>query len=147
MKKTAGYILLAIFAIAVLFGAYLFLTKGYQTGKTKVGDMIQNVIENKEENNVKVSENGSVSSEKIYLIITSPKDGATLNTSTVTVQGKTVPNAEVFVDDKSGKADANGNFSISEDLDEGKNQIVVNANDANGNVTEQDLTVNVSTFE
>lgn len=90
---------------------------------------------------------GNIASENISLVVTSPTDGATLTSTNVTVTGKTAPNADVFINDLAGKADASGNFSISVGLDEGQNQIVVSANDANGNVAEQDLTVTVASFQ
>ena len=79
--------------------------------------------------------------------MTSPQDGSTLDSTNVTVKGKTTPDADVFVNDQSGKADVNGNFSISIGLDEGANQIVVSANDSLGNATEQDLNVTVTSFQ
>lgn len=89
---------------------------------------------------------GDVSSTSVPLTITYPSDGATLSSTLLTLTGKTSPNAEVFVNDQSGKADVNGNFSVKLTLDEGQNGITVNANDANGNVTEKDISVNVQTF-
>lgn len=77
----------------------------------------------------------------ISLVINSPANGLEVATPNVTVTGTTAPNAEVFVNDASGKADVNGLFSISTSLDEGENTIVVTANDANGNSAEQELTV------
>ncbi len=79
--------------------------------------------------------------QQITLDITSPQNGATVTTSAVTVAGKTVPNADVNVNDVSLKADAQGNFSTRLTLDEGDNMIDVVANDANGNNSEQEITV------
>jgi hypothetical protein len=73
-------------------------------------------------------------------------DGDTLGSTNATVKGKTVASAEVFVNDVVGKADINGNFSINVALDEGENQIVVSANDANGNAAEQAINVVVTSF-
>lgn len=75
------------------------------------------------------------------LSVSSPADGSEVTSPTVIVAGQTAPNAEVFVNDASGTADANGNFAISTPLDEGENTVVVVANDDNGNSTEQELTV------
>ncbi len=77
----------------------------------------------------------------LFLSVTSPGQQSTVSTSDITVQGKTVPNAEVLVNDNSGNADSNGVFAISTSLDEGDNTIVVIANDVDGNFTEQELTV------
>lgn len=91
-------------------------------------------------------ETGNIATYKISLTITSPKEGETLDSTNATVKGKTVASAEVFVNDAVGKADANGNFSINVALDEGENQIVVSANDANGNAAEQTINVVVTSF-
>ncbi|MEK7129420.1 MAG: Ig-like domain-containing protein [Patescibacteria group bacterium] len=75
------------------------------------------------------------------LMVTSPANGATVTNASLTVSGKTAPRAEVFVNEKETKADANGNFSVNITLDEGENSIVLIANDADGNVAEKELTV------
>jgi hypothetical protein len=93
------------------------------------------------------TETGNIVSEKISLDVSAPADGATLNSASVAVKGTTSPGAEVFVNDKETKADSNGNFSIMVSLDEGENQIVVIANDADGNTAEKDLVVTVETFK
>ncbi len=91
------------------------------------------------------SENVSTTGS-ITLSVTSPVSGATLSSGNVTVKGKTLPNAEVFINDQSTKADTEGNFSLNLTLDEGENNLVVTANDAEGNVAEQNLSVNIQTF-
>jgi hypothetical protein len=77
----------------------------------------------------------------ITLTVTSPVDNSQVQTSTVAVTGKTVPNAEVSVNDKDIKANATGVFSVTISLDEGENPIMVVANDANGNAAEQEITI------
>jgi hypothetical protein len=77
----------------------------------------------------------------ISLQITRPQPNTMVNSSTVTVEGKTSPNAEVFVNDAEVKADKTGNFSASITLDEGENPIVVTANDSEGNNAEQQILV------
>lgn len=145
MKKAVGYFLLAIFVVAILAFVYLFFKKGYSGNGITIAPILQNTTSQISPQAAK--ETGTVTSTKISLIVTSPKDGDTLGSTNATVIGKTAPSADVFVDDQSGKADSNGNFSISLGLDEGSNQIVVSANDSNGNAAEQDLTVNVLTFQ
>ena len=76
------------------------------------------------------------------LTVTSPIDSATVSTSTVTVQGQTTPGATVTVNGISDVADANGNFSIDVNLDNGPNAIDVIAMDDNGNQGEVLLMVN-----
>ncbi len=75
------------------------------------------------------------------LSITSPTNGSTVTSSSVSVRGRTVPKADVFVNELEGKADASGNFAISVTLDEGENYFVVLANDEFGNAAEAELTV------
>lgn len=78
---------------------------------------------------------------QISLQITQPTNGQVLSAVTVNVTGKTVANAEVSVNDKDVKADATGNFSTTVNLEEGDNPIMVTAFDADGNTSEQELTV------
>jgi hypothetical protein len=142
------YLFLGILFI-VLMLAYLFFSK-WNLGKiTSLNQIIPNqlpVATSQEETQGQSQETGSITTTKISLTITSPKDGETLGSTNATVKGKTVANAEVFVNDVVGKADANGNFSINVALDEGDNQIVVSANDANGNAAEQSISVIVASF-
>jgi Glucodextranase, domain B len=77
----------------------------------------------------------------LTLTISAPANGATVTNPAVAVKGKTSPNAEVFVNEAEGKADASGNFSIGLTLDEGENYLIIMANDAQGNVAEKELTI------
>jgi hypothetical protein len=78
---------------------------------------------------------------QIPLTVTSPISGSFVTSAAVTVKGKTTPKAEVFINDSQVVADAQGNFSVPITLDEGENTIVVTANDATGNYSEQDITI------
>jgi hypothetical protein len=150
MMNKKGILIVIIILIVVLLGlVYLLRTGKYSNGGVAgVMSTLQNVVSSSSPtSSPQAQEVGTVTSTKIALTVTSPKDGDTLGSTNITVTGKTSPNADVFVDDQSGKADSNGNFSISLGLDEGSNQIVVSANDSNGNAAEQDLTVNVLTFQ
>lgn len=80
------------------------------------------------------TESQNVASDKIELTVSADVNGK--------VSGKTKANAEVFVNEKELKADANGNFSTNLVLDEGENFIVVSVNDEDGNTAEENLTVN-----
>ena len=146
MKKTLGYLLVGIFVIAVLVGVYFFLVKGYSKGVVNTTPAIPNETSTSAPVNA-TQEVGNVTSSKISLVITSPADGANLTSTNVTVKGKTSANADVFVNDQSGKADANGNFAISIGLDEGINQILVSANDSLGNAVEKDISVTIASFQ
>ncbi len=75
------------------------------------------------------------------LQITQPTNGQVLSVATVNVTGKTAANADVSVNDKDVKADATGSFTAAVNLDEGDNPISVSAFDADGNTSEQEITV------
>jgi uncharacterized protein YfaP (DUF2135 family) len=83
----------------------------------------------------------------IPLKVASPVDSADLNADTITVQGQTTPGAVVQVNDMSGIADANGNFSIPISLEQGPNAIDVIATDDTGKQGEVLILVNVMTAE
>ncbi len=88
------------------------------------------------------SPGGSVLASEITLTITSPANGVTVSSASITIKGKTKANAEVFVNDEETRADASGNFSVKLTLDEGDNPIVISANDADGNFAEKEIMVN-----
>lgn len=85
-----------------------------------------------------------VINEALVLEVISPMNGEMLTSSIVTVRGRTVANAEVLINDKDTKADAQGNFLTTLNLDEGENIINIVANDSEGKSAEKELTV---TFE
>ena len=85
--------------------------------------------------------NQSSYQSNLTLELTSPKDGSTVTSPTISVTGKTSADADVFVNDKELKADSSGNFSTTITLDEGQNSIVVVANDTNGNSAEKQVNV------
>lgn len=82
---------------------------------------------------------------QITLEVALPQDRSTVTTATITVAGKTSPNADVFINDKQLVADSQGNFSTQLTLDQGDNEIAIVANDQNGNSSEKDLTVTLQT--
>lgn len=77
----------------------------------------------------------------ISLTVSSPANNTTTSSESITVKGKTVAGAEVFVNDVETRADASGNFSVTITLDEGENYILVVVNDALGNYSEKELTI------
>jgi hypothetical protein len=91
------------------------------------------------------TENPQISpiSNGLSLNITNPQNNSTVGNSKITIIGKTSPGAEVFINETEVKADSDGNFSGSAILDEGRNTLVITANDENGNYAENDLTVNL----
>jgi hypothetical protein len=78
---------------------------------------------------------------QIALNITAPVNGTVVTSATLAVKGKTAAKAQVAVNDKETVADAAGNFSVNLTLDEGDNDIIAVANDSEGNMAEQELTV------
>lgn len=153
-----GNALLIVLVLVLLLGAagYFLYSQGYlakylpqgQTAQTDVFNYAASGSNQQSSgsNQASTDEVGNVSSKNIDLTVNYPADGSTLTSSTINVTGTTTPGADVFVNDQAGKADPNGNFSIKITLDEGQNGLVVIANDANGNVAERDLSVNVQTF-
>jgi hypothetical protein len=83
----------------------------------------------------------SVLENSLKVQITSPSDQSTITSPSITLRGKTVAQAEVFVNEKETIADAGGNFSVNLILEEGDNPIMVVANDQSGNVGESEITV------
>jgi len=77
----------------------------------------------------------------LKLQITSPSHHSSVTSSYITLRGKTVAGADVFVNDKETVADGNGDFSVALTLDEGDNPIIVVVNDAGGNTSEQEITI------
>ncbi len=144
-KRVTSLIVGGVAVVAVLILVYFFVTKGYSGRGINLNPTAQNPTSGGASEIVN-QETGAVTSNNISLTITSPVNGGTLASTDATVKGKTAPGADVFVNDQSGKADANGNFSISLGLDEGINQIVVSANDADGNAAQQNLSVTVVSF-
>ena len=78
----------------------------------------------------------------IALTVSTPANNANVTVSPLPVKGKTVPGAEVFVNDIETIADAGGYFSVTLNLEEGDNYILIVANDVSGNYAEKELHVN-----
>ena len=88
-------------------------------------------------------------SSSVTLTLTSPEDESLTSQNSVTVSGKTFPNASVAITSESGEqiitADSSGNFSSSVDLDGGYNTITAAAFDQTGNSSSQSVTVTYTT--
>jgi hypothetical protein len=78
---------------------------------------------------------------QIPLTVTAPSSGSTVTTPIVTLKGKSSPKADVFINDKDTVADSQGNFSVTLTLEEGSNEIIISANNADGSYSEQVITV------
>lgn len=141
MKK---YLPLLIVAV-VIFGAIVGLKKIRNAQNiSPIAPLTTTIIPNDQEDAVSPSPalTGTVSrGSAITLVVTTPPDNSTVTTGSLIVRGKTVPGAEVFVNDAETKADSAGNFSATISLDEGENYILVVANDPQGNYSEKEITV------
>jgi len=146
----SGKVLLVLVSIAVIVAASsVIILQTMKKGTEKEGQAVisptvteQPVGREQSETTESSLESQRISAaNQIILDIISPVNGVTVATPTITVIGKTVPNAEVVVNDIEKTADANGNFSVSITLDEDENIIIVVANDTNGNVAEREITV------
>lgn len=79
------------------------------------------------------------------LTVIQPSTNQTVTTNSVVVSGKSAPNADISVNEKDIKADAQGNFSTSVSLDEGENVITVVAVNEFGKTAERDINVTYQT--
>lgn len=89
--------------------------------------------------------NNNQETNRMQLEIVSP--GGVVSTKNVTLVGRTEPMAEVVVDDKETKADKEGNFSVKLVLDEGENEIVVTANNEDGEYVEKSVKISYEPVE
>ena len=90
---------------------------------------------------------GAQTVAQITLTVTDPKNQAVVSFSPIVVKGKTIANAQVFVNDAETKADSSGYFSVTLPIDEGENEIIVVANNDNGEYAEQSMVVTLETPE
>lgn len=79
----------------------------------------------------------------VPLKVTEPADAAEINTTTIAVKGQTVPGAAVSVNDTTGIADSEGNFTITIGVVPGPNAVDVIATDDRGKQGEVLILVNV----
>lgn len=76
--------------------------------------------------------------EKPSLDISSPSDGQTVQggDKKITINGKTEPEAQVMINNNRVVLDKDGNFSSTQDLNDGDNNFTIRATDKAGNYTE-----------
>lgn len=93
--------------------------------------------------------NDTPSSETLPLTVSAPMDEALVTKSTITVTGKTSPNAAVSMTYESGEqvveADASGNFTAEVKLEGGYNLILLTAYTKSGESKSLSLTVTYTT--
>lgn len=145
MKK--GFLFLTLFLL--LIGGVYF----YQKNQTRIvlNSLPTKIIPSKEaKREITITQNQITLEETnqgLILEIDQPKDKKTVNSSSIIVSGKTSPSADVFINEKELKADSQGNFKTTINLDEGENIIAVVASDSQGNYAEKELTVILETLE
>ena len=146
-KMMAVVSIFILLILAVVIGGFLVFTKRLAESKKnkEMGEISTERTIPSEGAGTK--KNQSAVETGLKLQITSPSDKSVVTSPYITLRGKTVAQAEVFVNDKELVADQDGNFSVSLTLDEGDNPIIVVANDQNGNVGETEITVSYETSE
>ncbi|MCX7955995.1 MAG: hypothetical protein N2593_02755 [Patescibacteria group bacterium] len=148
MKKIIFVFVIFIF---LFFGFYYLKGKKINFENLKK-DNLKNVFQNEQEKKELIKNNNNKSVEKkdnqnLFLEITSPKENQIFNQQEITIEGKTLPNAEVFINEKSIKTDSRGNFSLNYNLDEGENEITIIVNDDQGDYVEKSLIVQLKSIE
>lgn len=79
--------------------------------------------------------------KSFFLTIMDPQDNTIVTSPTISIKGKTLPDAEVFVNDKQLIADKQGDFTVSVELGAGNNEIMIFANDSEGNMADKTLNI------
>lgn len=79
--------------------------------------------------------------QDLFLSIAAPADESVVNESTVTVQGRTTPDAVVSVNEQVAAVDASGAFAMRLTLVEGPNTISIVASNFQGQQASKVLTV------
>lgn len=137
-KIVISFIAVAI-GILVAGGAFYF----YQRTKTIPE-------EESETRSIAVSKKPTPSPKpSIFLTVESPKDEEVFDQKTITISGKTDPEATIFistaVNDQVLEPARNGNFSTTQTIQDGQNRIEITAISKNGEETTVVRTVTFST--
>lgn len=139
--KRIGTVCVTVIGICVVAGiiGFLFFNKRLTQSK-ELKELSGQVAQNTNPHQILPATMGAVE-HGLKLEIISPSNNARVTAPSITLRGKTISGAEVFVNEKELVADQNGNFSVEMLLDEGNNIIMVVANDKDGKAGEQDITV------
>ena len=138
MKKIVLFILVLFIVLGII---YIYKQKKIKSGSSPytINYAAPTPAENTEPTKL---------NEGLNLTIFSPKEEVVkVNSSSFLIEGQTKPQAEIFVADRELKADDQGKFSTTLDLDEGENIIVITANDQSGNFAEQTLTITLESSQ
>lgn len=107
------------------------------------------LVNNRQDNQTQTSPTPAPSPTELGLTITSPEDEMVVETSKITVSGKTISLATVVITSSAGEtiidANSDGSFSAEIELNAGVNTIVVLAISEDGEAIEKELTVVYST--
>lgn len=132
-KKDNNFLPIAITGLIIILGILVIYPKLNKSSINSSGKVtVENEFNQPQKN----------PTDKFIFTILNPENNSIINQSTVTISGKTLPEADIYVNEIDGKADNQGNFSIKYSLEEGENYIVVGANDSLGNYAEKELVLN-----
>lgn len=135
-KKLVVLFLILIISLGVVLGRQiLFLSKAKVNVSQKEGENSSSnnkAANNSVKNRVTAGSPTKILSNPFFLEIISPVDGLTVAVAKVKVQGRTVPGADVFVNENQVVTDKSGNFSINISLQEGENPILISAGNETG---------------
>jgi len=135
-KKLVVLFLTLLILLGVVLGRQiLFLSKAKINVNQKVGKSSPSngeAASNSVNSKTTAESPTKTPSSPFFLEIISPVDDLTVTVARVKVQGKTVPGADVFVNENQVETDKNGNFSIDISLQEGENPILISAGNETG---------------
>lgn len=148
MKKIILIILLAVIIIYLAYFFYSYYQKDNYFNQLLYKTNKENIFNKRAEpslSNSLLNQSDQNLSPNLSLEIEAPQDKAVVKSNTILIKGKTAPLADVFINEKETKSDSQGNFSFNYSLDEGENELIIAANDNNGNYAEKVLTVELKT--
>jgi hypothetical protein len=117
--------LLAVLVVLglVIAAGYLLSSRQKLSSTASLQEALSNAIETVQTE----SQKAGILPSGFTLEITSPENGATVSTAVLEVTGKTVPGAEVFVNETLVKPDQDGHFRQKVTLQEGENFLLITA--------------------
>ena len=83
----------------------------------------------------------SPSATALLLSILAPEDQSVVDVSTITIMGKTDPDAVLSINDETVDLTSDGSFSVNVALEEGPNVFNITASDADGKEAATELTI------
>ncbi len=130
-------------------GAFFALNKNKTTPKQNLSEISPTPTITEIQMSTEVTTTPAVSSTETSINITSPENNAVVSNSKISIKGDSKPNSLIVISTPtktfSDKANANGIFSISIELDSGFNLIKINSIDPEDNQSEIELNLTYST--